>query len=42
MRHVKTISVAKASTNPDPGSAVLGIGVWLWGIVFFVKEWLDG
>jgi len=41
MNHVKQISVTKASTNPDGAGSAFGIGIYLWGIVFFLKEWFE-
>lgn len=40
MKHLTTISVAKASTNPNPANGILGYISYIWGIVFFVKNWI--
>jgi hypothetical protein len=38
MKHIQRISVAKASTN-DNGLGNVGFLTYIWGIVFFLKQW---
>jgi hypothetical protein len=40
MKHLTSISVAPASTNPNPVSSILGYASYIWGIIFFVKNWV--
>lgn len=37
MKHIKKVTVAQASTNPDGQ----GVGFWLWlgSIIGFFKQW---
>ncbi len=40
MKHVKNLTVAKASTNDGGGGlGSLGLVSYVWGIAFFLKEW---
>ncbi len=39
MKHVKNLTVAKASTNDGGGLGSLGLLSYVWGVVFFLKQW---
>jgi hypothetical protein len=39
MKHIQRISVSKASTNDGGGFGNLGFVAYIWGVVFFLKQW---
>lgn len=39
MKHIQRITVAKASTNDNSALGNIGFLSYIWGIVFFLKQW---